>query len=62
MCKTKAFVYFKFLSQYVSGGTETKRGKVRMDNVKAELLIGVQYDMYRKYSRTCHMNFSETTL
>ena len=57
-----AFGYFKFLSQNVSGGTETKRGKVRMDNVKAAVLTGVQYGLYRKYSRTCHMNFNETTL
>jgi hypothetical protein len=56
------FGYFKFLSQNVSGETETKRGNVRMDNVKAAVLIGVQYGIYRKYSRTCHTNFKETTL
>jgi len=57
-----AFGYFKFLSQNVSGGTETKRGKVRTVSVKEEILTGVQYGMYRKYLRTCHMNFNETTL
>lgn len=57
MWKMEAFGYFKFLSQNVSGVTETKRGKVRMDNVKAAVLIGVQYDLYRKYLRTCYNKF-----
>jgi hypothetical protein len=57
-----AFVYFKFLSQNVSAGTETKRENVRMVSVKAEILTGVQYGMYWKYLRTCHTNFNEATL
>lgn len=61
MRKIAVFGYFKFLVQNVSGGTQTKRGKVRMLNVKAAVLIGVRYDMYWKYSKTCHMNFNETT-
>ena len=49
MWKIAVFGYFTFLSQNMSGGTQTKRGKVRMVNVKAAVLIGVQYDVYRKY-------------
>ena len=38
-----AFGYVKFLPQNVSGGTETKCGKVRMENAKPAVLTGVQF-------------------